>query len=63
VGGKGSGRHEKPITKVLDEIADEIFEIDEMIINPEIKRRLGSIIARIDYHIAKLKRQGLHVNV
>jgi len=42
LGGKGSGRHKKPLSKVLDEVCDELSEIDELIINPYINRRLGT---------------------
>jgi hypothetical protein len=58
MGGKGSGRHEKLLSRVLDEISDEIFEIDELIIDPEINRRMGNLVARISYHITKLERVG-----
>ena len=57
MGGKGSGRHKKPLSKVLDEIADEIFEIDELIIDPYINRKLGNLIARLSYHISKLESE------
>ncbi len=55
MGGKGSGMHEKPLSKVLDEIVKEVFEVDELIIDPYINRKLGNVLARLGYHLSKLK--------
>ena len=47
---------EVTLSKVLDEIANELFEVGELVIDPYINRKLGNVIARLSYHISKLKR-------
>jgi len=55
MGGKGSGRHEKPLSEVLVEVTCEIFEVNELIIDPYINRKLGNLVARLSYHLSKLE--------
>lgn len=58
MGGKGSGRHRKPLSLVIEEVQDELLELDDLmhIDKDEAHLRIGRLIARLSYHWEKLKR-------
>jgi len=58
MGGKGSGRHKKPLSLVIEEVQDELLELDDLmhIDKDEAHLRIGRLIARLGYHWEKLKK-------
>lgn len=59
MGGKGSGRKKKKLSKVLTEVVEEIGDVNELIIEEYINRKLGNLISRICYHIDNLRQEGM----
>lgn len=58
LGGRGSGRHRKPLSRVIEEVQDELLEVDVLmdIDKDEARVRIGRLIARLGHHRVKLKR-------
>ena len=58
MGGKGSGRHRKPLSVVIEEVQDELLELDDLmhIDKEEAHVRIGRLISRLSYHRKKVKK-------
>jgi hypothetical protein len=58
MGGKGSGRHRKPLSLVIEEVQDELLELDDLmhIDKDEAHLRINRLVARLSYHWKKLKK-------
>ncbi len=55
--GKGSGRHEKSLSKVLDEVSDELCDLTDLVTDKYVRRRMFALSSKLDYHAGKLVKR------